>query len=75
MRYAATAAADELVAPLTALAAWGDRHAADVREPVLRHDVCGSPLELRWHCPACDIDVAAPGGGDAGAGDPGVFVI
>lgn len=71
MQYAATAAAGELTAPLAALAAWGGRHAGALGEPALRHDVCGTPLELRWHCPTCDLDVA-PG---AMSDEPGVFRI
>ena len=70
MQYAATAAAGELAGTLAALAAWGGRHGADVAAP--RHDLCGTPLELRWHCPTCDLDVAPPGGV---ADEPDVFRI
>ena len=71
MQYAATAAASELSAAFAALAAWGGRHAGALGDPVPRHDLCGTPLELRWHCPTCDLDVA-PGGM---ADEPGVFRI
>ena len=27
-----------------------------IGEP-LRHDVCGTPLEARWHCPTCNRTV------------------
>lgn len=74
MQYATTAAAGELAAPLAALAAWGGRHAAELGEPALRHDACGTPLEVRWHCPTCDVDVT-PGTPDTPAGEPGVVRI
>ncbi|HEU4658771.1 MAG TPA: helix-turn-helix domain-containing protein [Capillimicrobium sp.] len=69
LQYAATTAATELAAPLAALAAWGGRHAGDAGEPGLRHELCGTPLEVRWHCPTCDVDVAPA----AAADEPGVF--
>ena len=71
MQYAATGVASELAAPLAALAAWGGRHAVDVGEPVLRHDLCGTPLEVRWHCPTCGLDVAPVAAGGLGD-EPGV---
>jgi len=38
------------------LADWGVRRGG-VGEP-LRHAVCGTPLEARWHCPTCERLVA-----------------
>ena len=45
----------ELAGALRLLADWGARHSAGA-EP-LRHDVCGSALEARWWCPACEVVV------------------
>ena len=54
--YEATAAALELAAPLRLLADWGARH-RDAEMP--RHAVCGTPLEARLYCPACEVAVEA----------------
>ncbi len=51
MEYALTADGRELAGALRLLADWGAR-GGGVGEP-LRHDVCGTPLEARWHCPTC----------------------
>ena len=59
--YEATAAARELAAPLRMLADWGARH-RDAEMP--RHGVCGTPLEARLWCPACELPVDAPAGED-----------
>jgi DNA-binding HxlR family transcriptional regulator len=74
MRYSLTTEARELVGALTMLAAWGGRHAPAPGESTLRHELCGTPLDVRWHCPACDVEVAAPGGGAETLGDPAVFL-
>jgi DNA-binding HxlR family transcriptional regulator len=52
MEYALTADGRELAGALHLLADWGVRHGA-TGEP-LRHEVCGTPLEARWHCPTCE---------------------
>src|SRR3954469_14589431 len=54
--YELGAAARELAAPLRLLADWGARH-HDAQMP--RHDVCGTPLEARLYCPACEVAVDA----------------
>ena len=54
--YEASAAAHELAAPLRLLADWGARH-RDAEMP--RHGPCGTPLEARLYCPACDTVVDA----------------
>jgi DNA-binding HxlR family transcriptional regulator len=53
--YELTAAGRELAGALRLLADWGARH-GDEAEP-LRHSDCGTPLEARWYCPACDAAV------------------
>ncbi|HWH93903.1 MAG TPA: helix-turn-helix domain-containing protein [Baekduia sp.] len=57
MRYALTPQARELAGALTMLAAWGSARAEPGEDESLRHEVCGTPLQVRWHCPACDVDV------------------
>jgi DNA-binding HxlR family transcriptional regulator len=52
MEYALTVDGRELAGALHLLADWGSRRGG-VGEP-LRHDVCGTPLEARWHCPTCE---------------------
>jgi len=56
MEYALTSDGRELAGALHLLADWGARRGG-VGEP-LRHDVCGTPLEARWHCPTCGRTVA-----------------
>ena len=56
MEYALTADGRELAGALHLLADWGVRRGG-VGEP-LRHDMCGTPLEARWHCPTCERLVA-----------------
>ena len=51
MEYALTTDGHELAGALRLLADWGGR-GGGIGEP-LRHDVCGTPLEARWHCPTC----------------------
>jgi DNA-binding HxlR family transcriptional regulator len=60
MEYALSADGRELAGALRLLADWGARRGG-TGEP-LRHEVCGTPLEARWHCPTCDrlVDDAEP---------------
>jgi DNA-binding HxlR family transcriptional regulator len=51
----------ELAGALRLLADWGARQTDDV-EP-LHHERCGTSLEARWWCPACEVVVDD---GDAG---------
>ena len=53
--YELTEAATELVGALRLLAGWGARTAEDADPP--RHDVCETPLEVRFWCPHCDRPV------------------
>jgi DNA-binding HxlR family transcriptional regulator len=55
MEYALTPDGRELAGALRLLADWGAR-GGGFGEP-LRHDVCGTPLEARWHCPTCGTSV------------------
>jgi DNA-binding HxlR family transcriptional regulator len=53
--YELTASGHELAGTLRLLADWGARH-GDAAEPP-RHEVCGTPVEVRWWCPTCDRPV------------------
>jgi DNA-binding HxlR family transcriptional regulator len=53
LRYELTAEGRALVDALSGLAAWG---AEGDDEATLRHE-CGTELEVRWWCPACDVAV------------------
>jgi DNA-binding HxlR family transcriptional regulator len=58
MAYALTAEARDLAGALRLLADWGSRRAAEgVPHDLLRHAVCGTPLEARWYCPTCTLPV------------------
>jgi DNA-binding HxlR family transcriptional regulator len=50
--YELTQAGRELAGALRLLADWGARHTEAV-EPA-RHELCGTPLEVRWYCPTCE---------------------
>jgi DNA-binding HxlR family transcriptional regulator len=50
--YQLTEPGRELASALRLLTAWGARHSPEADPP--RHDLCGTPLEARWHCPTCD---------------------
>jgi DNA-binding HxlR family transcriptional regulator len=53
--YLLTEKGEELVAPLLALIAWGDRWAAGKAGPplLLHHDRCGEVVEARVTCSSC----------------------
>ena len=59
--YELTDAGRELAGALRLLADWGARSAG--AEPY-RHDACGTALEARWYCPACEVVVDDPDAGD-----------
>ena len=52
LAYQLTEPGRELASALRLLTAWGARHSPDADVP--RHDLCGTALEARWHCPTCD---------------------
>lgn len=58
LRYDLSASGRELAGPLRLLAAWGAGAGADANLP--RHSICGTPLEPRWHCPTCTVNVDEP---------------
>jgi DNA-binding HxlR family transcriptional regulator len=58
--YELTSAGRELAGALRLLGDWGLRQLGGSAEPP-RHAACGSPLEVRWYCPACQRPVASPG--------------
>ncbi|MGB9376785.1 MAG: helix-turn-helix domain-containing protein [Mycobacteriales bacterium] len=62
LSYDLTASGRELAGPLRLLAAWGAGWSAEADLP--RHDICGTPLEPRWHCPTCGENVDEPAGED-----------
>ncbi len=55
--YELTTAGAELAGALRLLADWGARSAG--AEPY-RHEACGTALEARWYCPACEVVVDDP---------------
>jgi DNA-binding HxlR family transcriptional regulator len=57
MEYALTADGAELAGALRLLADWGARREGPEALAPLRHALCGTPLEARWHCPTCSVVV------------------
>lgn len=55
--YELTSAGAELAGALRLLASWAATGPGT--EPP-RHAACGTPLELRWHCPTCARPVEDP---------------
>ncbi len=51
--YELTAGGRELAGVLRLLAHWGTRHLPT--EDALRHEPCGTPVEVRWWCPTCNL--------------------
>ena len=56
--YELTAAGRELAGALHLLADWGARHSG---AEGVRHEACGTPLEVRWYCPTCERAVEEGG--------------
>lgn len=56
--YDLSASGRELAGALRLLAAWGAGSATETEAP--RHVTCGTPLEIRWHCPTCARNVDDP---------------
>lgn len=53
----------ELAGALRLLADWGARQVEDAQ--TLRHERCGTTLEARWWCPACEVVVDEDDASDA----------
>jgi DNA-binding HxlR family transcriptional regulator len=63
MSYALTAIGRDLASALRLLADWGAQRetgASESETTPLRHDRCGTPLEVRWYCPTCGLVVDDP---------------
>jgi DNA-binding HxlR family transcriptional regulator len=63
MSYALTAIGRDLASALRLLADWGSQRetgAAESEANPLRHDLCGTPLEVRWYCATCGLVVDDP---------------
>jgi DNA-binding HxlR family transcriptional regulator len=52
--YRLTAAGRDLGGVLTLLARWG---AAGDEAALPRHEACGTPADVHWHCPTCDVPI------------------
>ncbi len=51
--YGLTESGRDLAGAARVLTDWGAQHGGEpADEP--RHGACGTPLEVRWYCPACD---------------------
>jgi DNA-binding HxlR family transcriptional regulator len=68
-RYELTDDGRELAGAIRLLADWGARHAGEAGEPA-RHELCGTPLEVRWWCPSCELAV-----GDGGPDDEQLIAV
>jgi DNA-binding HxlR family transcriptional regulator len=55
LAYGLTAAGRELAGAVRLLTDWGARREDGAVAP--RHPACGTPMEVRWHCPTCDLTV------------------
>jgi DNA-binding HxlR family transcriptional regulator len=60
MSYALSSDGRDLASAIRLLADWGARRAGDPAADPLRHDICGTPLEIRWYCPTCGVVVDRP---------------
>ena len=73
--YALTDAGRELRTAIEALAAWGERRPGLDEDAQPQHALCGSPLELRWYCPACDETLASASEGEDPFADPRALIV
>jgi DNA-binding HxlR family transcriptional regulator len=63
MSYALTAIGRDLASALRLLADWGAQRetgASESESTPLRHELCGTSLEVRWYCPTCGLVVDDP---------------
>jgi DNA-binding HxlR family transcriptional regulator len=59
--YELTAAGRALGGAARILAQWNADHGSQ-EDGTPAHEVCGTPMEVRWYCPTCDV--SADAGGD-----------
>lgn len=61
VRYQLSDTGRQLGSVWSAMGAWGSAHLSDGGDGAVApaHGACGSDLELRWYCPACDEVVDA----------------
>jgi DNA-binding HxlR family transcriptional regulator len=52
--YDLTAAGRSLAGALHLLAEWGSQ-SGDGTATAARHTLCGTPMQVRWYCPTCDL--------------------
>lgn len=64
LSYELTDAGRDLAGPVRLLSDWGARGTGRASR---RHDVCGTPLEVRWYCPTCGRTAEE----EAGFSEPG----
>ena len=57
LEYQLTESGRELADALRLLASWGARTGGG--DDPRRHDSCGTPMDMIWHCPTCEHDVDA----------------
>ena len=53
--YHLTASGRDLADALRLLASWGARNSGG--EDPRRHETCGTPMKMIWHCPTCERNV------------------
>lgn len=58
--YELTPAGRDLAGPIRLLADWGGGSEGGT----LRHQSCGTPMEVRWYCPTCGLSVRDEEPGD-----------
>ncbi len=62
MAYGLTTDGRDLASALRLLADWGARRSE--RSDPIHHDRCGTPIETRWWCPTCSVNLDDPAGLD-----------
>lgn len=55
VEYQLTSSGRDLADALRLLALWGARNNGG--EDPRRHEACGTPMKMVWHCPTCEHDV------------------
>lgn len=55
--YALTGSGEDLAGAIRLLTVWGAAHGEEATPPT--HRLCGTPVQARWYCPTCDVNVTA----------------